>query len=155
MLERYIAACAEVVADDGQYNSEGRSCIQVSVPSFEPESLKVEWKALPANLMYEILNFPNYIETANCRIDSAFENASPPDYEEGFEERQYQYAQLGIRASKLASKLREYAKLPKREIGDWNPIQHMEDQKLDIDVRREKRAVEISKTMSFEGIRTP
>lgn len=144
MLERYIVGCANVVSDDGlyhgEYGSDGRACIQVPLPKFEPESLNVEWKVLPADLMYEVLNFSNHIETANFRIECAFEYSTcPPGFEEGFEERQYQYVQLGIKASKLAAKLRSHANLPEKEIGDWDPIKHMEEEQLTIESLRKMR----------------
>jgi len=89
---------------------------------------------------YEILNFPLNLESANSFIDSTFEHAaSPPDYSEGFEERQYQYALLGVRANVLALKLRSLSKLPQKEIGDWDSIQYMKDQKLKIEEVRKER----------------
>lgn len=109
MLERYVSRCAEVVGDDGlcegQPDENGCRRIQVSVPKFEPELAKVEWKSLPAALMYEVLDFPNKTEIASGSVNAAFEyGATPPDFEEGFEERQYQFATLGIEASRLAKK---------------------------------------------------
>lgn len=143
MLERYVIGCAEVARDDGLYHgqpdSDGYSRIRVSVPKFEPESIEVEWKSLPAHLMYEVLSLPNEIEIANSRIDAVFDCvALPPELEEGFEERQYQYALLGIKASKLASMLRKHANLPERMSSDWDPVKIMEEQKLKIDTCRER-----------------
>ena len=123
MLERYVNGCEMVIGDDGlnygQRDRNGCRVIQVSTPKFEPESVEVEWKSLPADLMYEVLNFSIEIEVANIIVNTAFEYvASPPDYEEGFKTRQYQYAQLRTRASNLASKLREHASLMERPSGD-------------------------------------
>ncbi|HEY8084510.1 MAG TPA: hypothetical protein VIE69_02775 [Methylophilaceae bacterium] len=141
-LEEYVARCAEVVADDGLYHGQpdenGYSYTQVLPPRFEPESLTVEWKSLPANLMYEILDFPYKAEVASQYVASAFENAIPPDFDEGFEERQFQFASLGITASKLAAKLRDYVELPSRNSIDWNPISFMEERKSAIELRRKK-----------------
>lgn len=61
-LERYMARCAEVVGDDGlsegQRDEHGYCTIQVKVPKFEPLAFSVEWKSLPASLMFEILDLP-------------------------------------------------------------------------------------------------
>ncbi len=142
-LEKYAARCAEVVADDGlcegRPDEDGYCRPQVSPPKFEPESLKVEWKSLPANLMYEVLDFPNKAEVAIQRVDGVFEFATPPDFDEGFEERQLQFATLGIAASKLAAKLRKHIKLPARSTDDWDPVQFMEEQQSAIELRRLKR----------------
>lgn len=153
-LERYAAHCASVVADDGLYHGQrdkdGYSRIQVSPPTFEPESLKVEWKSLPTNLMYEVLDFPYKAEVAGQRVDSAFEYAAtPPDFDEGFEERQFQYATLGIAASKLAAKLRQHIGLPARSAGDWDPVRYMEEQKSAIELRRMEIARNHSLTASL------
>lgn len=142
-LERYAARCADVVGDDGLFEGQpdenGYSTIQVGAPKFEPHAFSVEWKSLPAHLMYEILNFPYKAELANSSVSTAFEYAAtPPDFSEGFEERQLQYACLGLAALKLAARLREYVGLPPRDIGEWNPAEYMEGQKTDIELRRKE-----------------
>lgn len=145
-LERYMAKCAEVVGDDGvcegQTDENGYHSIQVQAPRFDPMSLDVEWKSLPADLMYEILDFPYRAEIANQAINFAFEyEAGPPEYWEGFEERQLQYATLGLAASQLAAKLRKHVDLPARSVGDWSPVRYMEEKKSTIESRRAKRAI--------------
>jgi len=150
MLDRFISRCSDVVDDDGlcqgQPDKDDYSRIQISTPNFKPESLEVEWKSLPANMMYEILNFPLHIETANSVIDSTFDQvATPPNFSEGFEERQYQYATLGIKANELASKLRTLSKLPQKEAGDWDYIQYMRDKKRKTEELREMRCKHHSK----------
>jgi hypothetical protein len=144
-LERYAACCAEVVGDDGlcqgQPDENGYSSIQVEAPKFEPHSFSVEWKSLPAHLMYEVLDFPYKAELASKSISAMFEYAAtPPDFSEGFEERQLQYACLGLAALELADKLRGYVGLPLRDIGEWNPAEYMERHKADIESQRKKRA---------------
>lgn len=101
LLERFISGCAEVVSDDGlchgQTDKGGYRSIQVSAPEFNPSEVEVKWKSLPTNLMYELLNFPSSVEATNFRISGAFEYAAtPPDFDEGFEERQCQYAKTNM-----------------------------------------------------------
>ena len=146
-LERYMAKCAEVVGDDGlcegQSDADGYHSIQVQTPKFDPMSLNVEWKSLPTNLMYEILDFPYKAEIANQTISAAFEyEAGPPDYWEGFEERHLQYATLGLAASQLATKLRKHVDLPARSVGDWDPVRYMEEKRSAIESQRTKRVAE-------------
>ncbi|MFZ2161071.1 MAG: hypothetical protein WAW02_02530 [Sideroxyarcus sp.] len=143
-LEQYVAGCAAVVADDGlcegQTDERGYYRTQVQPPIFETDSLKVEWKALPGKLMYEVLDFPYRAELASQLVSAAFEFDSPPDFAEGFDERQYQYAMLGIAASDLAEKLRNHVDLPARGKGEWDPIAFMKEAKAAIELRRKERA---------------
>jgi hypothetical protein len=117
LIDRFIAGCIEVTMDDGlSYGSpdkEGCKVPQVSHPVFDPTSIDVEWKSLPSNLMYEILNFPLLIEKSNSYIDSVVEHvAGPPDYEEFFDARIAEFSELGLKALSLAETLRKRSKLP-------------------------------------------
>jgi hypothetical protein len=136
-LDRFVAGCAAVVADDGLYqgqpDQDGTSRVRVSAPTFEPELAKVEWKSVPAKLMYEVLMLPNKIEVASNWVEAAFENGIPPDYSEGFEERQYQYALLGLEAAELAGKLRRHANLPERQLGEMDDVSYINEK-----IRRSK-----------------
>jgi hypothetical protein len=140
-LDRYVAGCANVVFDDGlsegQRDENGYRRTQVSPPKFEPETLKVEWKALPLKLMYEILDLPYRAEVASHSVSAAFEYAAtPPDFEEGFDERQFQYALLGLDAARLAAQLRVHAGLPTRSGSNWDPVANMEERKAKIEQER-------------------
>jgi hypothetical protein len=146
MLEQFAIKCIDVVYDDGlhhgQPDSDGYSRVQVLAPSFKPETVDVEWKSLPANLMYEVLNLPSAIEIANTQIESVSEYvAVPPEFEEAFEERQYQYSVLGIKALNLASKLRKHTNLPERDIG-WDLAKQLNDEKDKIESLRRQRIEE-------------
>lgn len=139
-LEQYVLRCADRVGDDGYLDEEGRTISRVKNPKFEPLALAVEWKSLPPELMYEILDFPYKADSANRSVEEAFEHACPPDYEEGFEELRFQYAILGIAASQIVSKLRVNAGFPVRSIGECKSLKYMEQQKALIDDLRAKRA---------------
>ena len=148
MLDTFVSGCSDVAADDGlhqgQYGPDGCRDIQVTPPSFEPIGVDVEWKSLPTALMYEVLNFPNLVEAANHRISGVFEYAaSAPDYEDGFEERQLQYADLGLKASALSAKLRKTGGMPPVDTPaseDWNPIQFMQEKAAEVKRTKEVRA---------------
>jgi hypothetical protein len=55
MLEQFNRGCADVILDDGLVHGrpgkDGYSRPQVQTPGFDPESLEVEWKLLPAHLL--------------------------------------------------------------------------------------------------------
>lgn len=143
-LERFASECVDVVNDDGlfqgQYGSDGCCSFQVSTPKFNPHTIDVEWKSIPAELMYKIFNLVNEIDAANHRISGVFENgAGPPDYEDGFEERQSSYASIGIEALTLADRLRTLCRLPKRESFDWDPAETMKARKMKVEASRAQR----------------
>jgi hypothetical protein len=129
-LDRYVASCANVVGDDGlcegRPDETGCRDCQVENPKIEMDSFNVEWKSLPSTLMYNVLDLPYQAELASQRVSNAFEYAYAPDYDDGFEERQYQYALLGIAAAKLASDLLTYAGLPLRTKTDRDPVSIMQ-----------------------------
>ena len=148
LLDIFVSSCADVVADDGlcfgQADERGCRSIQVKTPNFDPLEIDVEWKSLPRSLMYEILSFPNLILEANHRIAGEFEySSSPPDYEEGFEERQFQYAKLALKADELSERLRRAGKLPintELNTDEWNVIKWMSEKIEEVEKSRHERA---------------
>ncbi|MFK5895259.1 MAG: hypothetical protein QM504_18755 [Pseudomonadota bacterium] len=152
IFESYMEGCASVVGDNGLYHgqtdADGFSSIQVPAPQLDIQLSDVNWKSLPPKLMYEILYFPNLIKDAQAFIDSTFEHASfPPDYSEGFEERQNQYSILGLKAAELTTKLRTKYKIPKNHISSWDIVEYMNSEKNKIEKLRSKRAVEQQNTL--------
>ena len=144
ILERYSSSCVEVAGDDGErYGRDEQGCIRLESlpPEICFENLDVDWHSLPSSLMYRVLNFPSHIEEANGIISSVFEFvAFPPDYDEGVEERQFQYSKLGILAHELASDLRNKYGMPVKEYENWNPIDYMCETKSKIEHIRDERA---------------
>jgi len=91
--------------------------------------------------MYEILSFPSDIEAADGVIRHTWDHAAlPPDYEEGFEERAFQYAQLGLKAYELAKKLRDAYQIPPRDYNNWDPVSELKSDLEKIKTRREAHA---------------
>lgn len=127
-LERFSEGCEAVALDDGSCDSQGYRRTTRPIPLFEPDKLQVEWKALPPDLMFHILDLPYRAEAADRVIEGASEHAAmPPDFEEFFEQRQYQYAALSIDAAQLAARLRKHAGVPARpENPHWNSMEQME-----------------------------
>ena len=143
-LDTYAHHCADVVGDDGLYHGQtdehGYHHVQTDTPKFEPEKLNVEWKSLPAELLHEILGFPAQANYAQNKVDGAFDYcATPPEFVEGFEERMFQYAKLGLAAAKLAEQLRKLAGLHAGTTRNLNSIEYMKEELAAIEANRAER----------------
>ena len=145
-LDLVINGCVDVAGDDGsEYGGPSRSdgyYIAIKKrPTFEPLSLDVEWKCLPADLMYKILNLPYSIAVLDRKIDNAIEYDSPPMFDDYFWERQHGYAALGLTVVELAHQLRQQAGLP-THVDGWDRVGYLKDKKQQFEEMREKnRAV--------------
>lgn len=140
ILERFIDGCVSVALDEGEEDERGLLHTTASRPELNLEALDVDWQSLNLDLMYEILNFPSDIEESNKIVDSVAEHvAFPPYYEEIFEERQYQFSKLGLKAHDLATRLRAKYSIPKRKFENWNPIERIAETKKKIESLRHKR----------------
>lgn len=127
-LDAYIRDCAAVVNDNGtcmgEREHDGYLHPQIPLPDPPDFATDIDWKSIDANLAYRLLSLSNDIGVANDLIQGASNNASPPDFEELFEEREDQYSKLGLKAHTLAQELRSRYQIPTREFGvlDWNPV---------------------------------
>ncbi len=126
-LDRFANGCMHVAYDDGtaygQPSGEGgEHRVTVSAPEFLPLDIKVEWKVLPRDLMYDILRIPDQREHIESRITGILEFDDPPEYGEFFWARRRDYAELGLRVSAVAKRLRKHAGIPIEESspGEWN-----------------------------------
>jgi hypothetical protein len=116
-LDRFADKCLHVAHDDGTEDgrpaaSNGCHEVTVAPPTFDPLVFEVNWKALPAGLMYDILGLPHRVEQLHHHISGVGEYDDPPEYAEFFWARQHGYAVLGLEVSAIAQRLREYAELP-------------------------------------------
>ena len=116
-VDRFANSCLHVAFDDGTEEgrpagSQGCWAPTVTPPVFDPLSFDVNWKALPADLMYDILGMPYRIEQLEQDIAEVYEHDGPPDYSEYFWERRRGWAVLGLEFSELARRLRSHAGLP-------------------------------------------
>lgn len=143
VFDVYAEECADVATDDGEYRreEEGEELRDTSVPNPTLPAFAddIDWKSLDPRLVYRVLNFPIEVAQAERAISFAFsEIAFPPDYEEGFEERQLRYAELGIAAHDIAEALRRKYSLPRVESTEWNPVERLIEVKAKIEKAREK-----------------
>lgn len=144
VLDKYIENCAEVAADDGlcdgQRDEEGCLSPQVSPPPAPAFSDDLDWKSIDHELMYRLLSLPSEADAANRMISAAAEHAFPPDYEEVFEERQFQYARLGLTAFALTEAIRKKYGIPPRELDYYDPVDHLTTAKEQVEKDRSDRA---------------
>lgn len=140
VLDQYVENCAEVALDDGlcegRPNEEGCLEPQVSPPPSPVFPEDLDWKSVDHTLMYRLLSLPSNAEAANRIISAASEHAFPPDYEEAFDERQFQYAKLGLNAFALTQVIREKYGIPARELDQWDPVDHLTKTKERIEEER-------------------
>lgn len=135
-LDRFVNGCVQVSFDDG--TSEGRPAgkdgvyhqATATAPTFDPLALNVDWKVLPAELTYGVLNLPYRTEQLASHIANVWEFDDPPEYTKTFWTRQRGYTLLGLEVSALAKKLRQHAGLPEDMpvAGDWNRDNVLRDQ---------------------------
>lgn len=144
-LDRLANACLHVALDDG--TEEGRPAgtggcwaPTVRAPVFDPLEFDVNWKALPADLMYDILGMPYRIERLEGHVAGVWEFDDAPEYSEFFWARQFGYSVLGLEVSDLARRLREYAALPEspQEPGVWNRDDQLREQRDRVEQERER-----------------
>lgn len=126
-LEDYATACAAVAEDDGEPDERGYSRATSRVQPLEFDDVTGDWRALPASVMYRVLELHVLQQEASGAIAHAFEHDSPPDFAWGFRERRYQYARLGLRALFLAKRLRKITGMPPSRLDkyDWSPQKKM------------------------------
>jgi hypothetical protein len=140
-LDRFVAECAHVVGEVSTYvpipSENGYGRIQETPPKFEPDALKVEWKLLPPKLMYKVFDLPLRADIAHLVVRDAFQI---PDFGEGFEEWQIQYATLGLEAAALARALRIHAELPANTREGWEPENYLREQRAHIEKKQLGRA---------------
>lgn len=117
-LDRFANGCLSVAYDDGTW--EGRPAAEdgvrrettVKPPEFAPLDIKVEWRVLPRALLYDILEIPAKQEHIENQLSGVGDVDDPPDYTEFFMRRRRDYAELGLKVSGVAKRLREFAQMP-------------------------------------------
>ncbi|ECH4533797.1 hypothetical protein FRI63_08300 [Salmonella enterica] len=112
LLEQFAEGSTLVAADSGEQDKDGITVPTETQPDIELTLVKGDWQVLPAKLIYRIRELPMLRAEAGKYVASAYENSWPPDYSPTFQERQYQYSRLGLKALFAAIRLLEVAGLP-------------------------------------------
>lgn len=146
ILDKFLLDCAEIVKDDGLSHGQRtpQGCLepQVTCPPVPAFPDDIDWKSIDHDLMYKLLSFPADIEASNRIIEAAWEHAAAPDFEEGFEERAFWYAQFGLNAYKLADELSKKYGIKEKVYKDWNPVE---------DLTKELNNIHKSRTARMKG----
>jgi hypothetical protein len=66
--------------------------------------------------------------------------SDPPDFEEYFEARCFEYGTLGLKAFELSQALRGAFNIPDLEPSEWNPVERIKAELEELKERRKKRA---------------
>ena len=142
-LDRFANGCWSCALDDGTAygqpaGEDGRYQTTVEPPQFNPLEIDVEWKVLPKDLMYDILQIPSKREHITSRLAGIAEHSDPYDPGDYFWSRQRDYAELGLHTLAVAKRLRKHAGLPIDEApsGEWNRADSLQGVIDDIDQKR-------------------
>lgn len=148
-LERFAENCVSFADDEGERDEKGYLQPTVESPSFNPQSLNVDWELLPPLLLYRTHDLPNKIQNANQVIFAEWEySASPPDYEEYFEAREVEFTELALEAYDIAAAMRLHAELPARDCSKWDPVEYLKKKQI---AMREKLTVRKKKFSELMG----
>ena len=127
-LDAYIQGCVDVTYDDGTScgqpaGENGYYAATVTAPAFDPHTFKVNWAALPAELIDDIFSIPTKQLTAERYLSSdAFDD--PPDYAAYFWERGHEFAKLGEQAMQIFARLRQSASLVAEQSSKISTLRH-------------------------------
>jgi len=143
VLDKFIQDCLAVVQDDGlsygQRTPAGFLEAQVRPPDAPSYPTDVDWKSIDPDLMYKILSFPSEVEFGDKVVGYAWDNASPPDFDEGFEERAFWYTQFGLRANDLIQALCSIYNIPKRNYENFDTVGELEKKWVELQKVRQRR----------------
>lgn len=111
VMEKLVGDCC-LAANDPTYTDEhGLTRNAVPNPEFSLP-LEGDYRALPTDLMYEIMSLPNRLDAIKEAMASAYEFADPPDYETYYFHRDESLAKLGLQAVRLIKSLCDKYKIP-------------------------------------------
>lgn len=116
LLDVFIDQCRDVAFDPGEpdfsQHGEGELGPSINDPASPTFPDDIDWKALDPQLAYRILALPALYSAAKYAIGQA--DHGPPDHEEYFDERRYQFAKLGRVAMCIVKDLRMASGLSER-----------------------------------------
>lgn len=149
ILDKYLYDCIKIVKDDGlsygQRNKEG--CLEPQVkqpgPPIYPDD--IDWKSIEPDLMYGLLSFPSEVADGERLISFAWDITGPPDFEEWFDERKFQYSQFGLIASKLSNDLSSKYGIKKKVYNNWDPVADLKTELETVSQRRQIGTEEFNK----------
>lgn len=112
LLEQFAEDCARVATDKGEPDQQGEYSPAVKPPELTVLNVSGDWRTLPSLIMYQVRELPVLQSEARRDIAVASAHSWAPYHKEVFQERQYQYARLGLKAIILSRRLRKLVHLP-------------------------------------------
>lgn len=164
-LDKYALDCTKIAFDDGfeapdkaRIDQRGRmiGVYPEQIPN-EREPLPpvypndVDWNSIKnLNLIDRILDLPLKAEEAANNVDIENKKGQGIFFERYFEERQLQYARLGVEAHEITKKFRTiYCSLSPRKMDKWNdkPLEIALREKIaKIEQKREQESIDVGTT---------
>lgn len=122
ILEMFVEGCARVASDKGEEDEQGEFYPSEKQPELSLAAISGNWRMIPPLIMYRINELPLLQNEARRDISAASEHSWAPFHTEAFQERQYQYARLGLKALILSKRLRKKAGFPENRLNatEWS-----------------------------------
>jgi hypothetical protein len=140
VLDPFVSQCCDIAYDDGIEDQGGITQPRVATPELMFPT-DVDWRSIPADLMYSLLTLPSEIAAADQVIAQVDEYiAGPPDYAEVFDERMIQYSKLGLKVLGLADQLRTKYQIPPWNHDGWDPRSTLDKKLAEVEKDKAKRA---------------
>ncbi|GLH44522.1 hypothetical protein RS3R6_10000 [Pseudomonas atacamensis] len=149
VLDKLVADCYNAVNDPLCIDEQGYSHSMVPNPDFAlPEG--GDYRALPTQLMYDIMSMPNRLNAVKEGMDSVGEQSSPPDYEDYYRYRDENLSRLGLRAiGQIESLCNKYKIPPPERPRFYNP-------KEDLLARLERiEEIDRKRSEAYDSIKPP
>lgn len=114
-LETFIADCNAVALDLGEENNQGMRNTVATWPKLSFNDLDIDFKSIPADLLYRVLSLPNKLANAAQVVADVWDyDFDPPDFPSYFAARRKLGAQLSMEARVLCIELKKLCQLPHR-----------------------------------------
>lgn len=137
-LEDFAQKCALVAIDSGvsSFHVDAEKSVWAQSPALSFDDIDGEWKSIPSGLLYLIRELPVRERGIKPFLDEIYDHHwDPPEHTLWFTERKKQYAGIGLRAIRLARRLRRLGCYPETRLasGYGAPLQVL------LDVHRKKQ----------------
>lgn len=157
-LDQLIDDCIAVAFDDGYPDSDGVMYPTAPNPKIEWPT-QLDWTLIPSELMYRCLLLPGMIKSAIESARFIVDNiASPPDYQEYFEELQIRFSSIGLSAVHLLHRLQEAYDVKYQDRAHTDPqrdferrIEKVEKSRAEQHKRKKKHMAEMNLRASDAG----
>lgn len=111
LLERFAQHCALAAIAQGEFDPDGKTEVEHSLPEIDYDSVSGDWRSLPPDLMYRLGQLSVLSHEAVVAVNVTFYEDTPySDW--GVFELHSQAARMGLKAIRLARHLRKLCDMP-------------------------------------------